>query len=73
MEKPVSNDALDVERLAAWADELRAMAALGLIYGHDDYDLTRYRRIQEIAGQMLAGLSGLDVEAVRAAARMGPG
>lgn len=67
MEQQGSTDDLDAERLAVWADELRAMAALGQQYGHDAYDLARYRRIQEIAEHLLAGLSGLDVAAARAA------
>jgi ADP-ribose pyrophosphatase YjhB (NUDIX family) len=58
---------LELEQLAAWADELRAMAAIGLIYGHDAYDLARYERIQAIADALLGGLSGLTAEAVRTA------
>jgi ADP-ribose pyrophosphatase YjhB (NUDIX family) len=44
---------LDGAQLAAWADELRAMAAIGLLYGRDPYDLDRYRRIEQIADAML--------------------
>ena len=56
-------------RLMAWADELRAMAALGLLYGHDSYDMERYRRLAEIATEMLAsgtGLPGPDIQALLA-------
>jgi 8-oxo-dGTP pyrophosphatase MutT (NUDIX family) len=67
VEEPDAPASLDAEQLATWADELRAMAAHGLMYGHDPYDLARYRRIQEIAEALLAGLSGLDAATVRAA------
>jgi len=56
-------------QLVAWADELRAMAAIGQLYGHDSYDLERYQRLAEIATEMLAGATGLpspDVQALLA-------
>ena len=59
--------AIDARRLAGWADELRAMAAIGLIYGHDAYDRARYERIQAISRAMLADLSGQSAETVRTA------
>lgn len=43
--------------LAGWADELRAMAAIGLLYAHDGYDRNRYARIQRIAAEMLGLLT----------------
>lgn len=55
------------EGLAAWADELRAMAAIGLLYGQDPFDRERYERIQVLAAEMLARARGEQVEAVRAA------
>jgi ADP-ribose pyrophosphatase YjhB (NUDIX family) len=42
------------EDVAAWADELRAMAAVGLLYADDPYDRARYDRLQAIAGAMFA-------------------
>jgi len=53
-------------QLVAWADELRAMAAIGQLYGHDSYDLERYQRLAEIATEMLAGATGLPSPDVRA-------
>jgi ADP-ribose pyrophosphatase YjhB (NUDIX family) len=46
-----------VEDVAAWADELRAMAAIGLLYTNDAYDRDRYGRLQSIAGAMLARIT----------------
>ena len=45
--------------LVGWADELRAMAALGQLYGHDTYDVDRYRRLAEIATEMLGSATGI--------------
>lgn len=56
----------DAAQLAAWADELRAMSALGLLYGRDPYDLERYRRLEAIADDMLGLVTGLDPAAIRA-------
>jgi ADP-ribose pyrophosphatase YjhB (NUDIX family) len=39
--------------LARWADELRAMSALGLLYTENSYDRQRYARLQQIAESML--------------------
>jgi ADP-ribose pyrophosphatase YjhB (NUDIX family) len=55
---------LDAAHLAAWADELRAMAALGLIYAPTAYDRERYTRIQEIAAAIQGGLTGLGAREV---------
>ena len=44
---------LDAAQIGAWADELRAMAEIGLLYGRDPYDVERYRRVLQIAGAML--------------------
>jgi 8-oxo-dGTP pyrophosphatase MutT (NUDIX family) len=51
--------------LATWADELRAMAALGLLYTTDSYDRERYTRIQQIADAMIGRLSGRAMEEIR--------
>jgi ADP-ribose pyrophosphatase YjhB (NUDIX family) len=41
-------------RVASISDELRAMAANGLHYAHDHYDLERYRRLRELAASLLS-------------------
>ncbi len=46
------------EDLAAWADELRSMAAIGSLYAGDAYDRDRYARMRGIAGAMFARLTG---------------
>lgn len=49
---------LSAGELASWADELRAMAALGLLYAPTAYDRERYTHIQAIAAAILGGLTG---------------
>ena len=62
-----------IAQLAAWGEDLRAMAALGLLYCTDDYDRERYERIGAIAERMLAAATGQPVAAVheRLAAELG--
>jgi len=64
MHKAEGDMALDAIQLATWADELRAMAAIGLIYAHDPYDRTRYIRMQQIAAAMLGAATRADPPAV---------
>ena len=47
-----------------WAVELQALAQAGLTYGKDKYDLERYRRIRELAAEMMSQGSGLPMEQV---------
>jgi ADP-ribose pyrophosphatase YjhB (NUDIX family) len=61
---------LDAARIASWADELRAMAALGLLYSQDAYDLERYRRLGVIAAEMLGAVT--DQPATWVADRLAP-
>jgi ADP-ribose pyrophosphatase YjhB (NUDIX family) len=42
------------------ADELRAIANLGLQYATNDYDRERYQRVLESSARLLAGLTGGD-------------
>ncbi len=46
------------QQLAQWADQLRAMSALGLRYAGDVYNQERYQKIQTVALEMLALASG---------------
>ncbi|HVA90541.1 MAG TPA: NUDIX hydrolase N-terminal domain-containing protein [Chloroflexota bacterium] len=57
----------DAALIAGWADELQAMAAIGLLYGHDHFDRERYARIQIMAAEMLAAATGAAPEAARTA------
>ncbi len=51
--------------VARWADELRAMSALGLLFTQNSYDRERYARLQEIADAMLGFLTGAAAGEVR--------
>jgi ADP-ribose pyrophosphatase YjhB (NUDIX family) len=42
------------EQIAAWADKLRDMSALGLHFADNPYDKERYQTLQDIAMSMLA-------------------
>lgn len=47
----------------AWARELQALGQTGLTYNQIEYDRERYRRLMEIAAEMLALGAGMPVEA----------
>jgi len=59
MEQRADDELQHAARLVGWADELRAMAAIGQLYGHDSYDVERYRRLAEIAAEILGSATGL--------------
>ncbi|WP_140445082.1 MULTISPECIES: NUDIX hydrolase [unclassified Bifidobacterium] len=48
-----------------WAVELQSLAQAGLAYGESAYDRERYRRIRDIAAEMLAVQSDLPLEKVK--------
>lgn len=50
-----------------WAREIQALAQTGYTYAHDDYQRERYRRLSEIAAEMVASKSQLQVENILAA------
>lgn len=52
------------EKWLQWAVEIQALAQAGLTYGKDIYDLERYQRLREIAGEMLSSKTGIPVETV---------
>ncbi len=54
------------QRWLDWASRLQAIAQNGLTFAHDDYDIERYRAIREIAAEMVAAGSGLDIALIRA-------
>jgi len=59
MSKPFSPRWLD------WGARLQAIAQNGRTYARDAYDLERYQQIGEIAAEMLAAGSGLDLPVIR--------
>jgi ADP-ribose pyrophosphatase YjhB (NUDIX family) len=61
------------ERLARWAEELRAMSQIGLLYSKDHYDIARYKRIQEMAAEMAALTTGGTSEEILAEFQRQPG
>jgi len=55
----------DHPRWLNWSTRLQAIAQNGLTYARDPYDLERYTAIREIAAEMLAAGSGLDLSVIR--------
>jgi ADP-ribose pyrophosphatase YjhB (NUDIX family) len=51
-------------QLALWADTLRDVAAMGLRFTHDPYDVEHYRTIQQMAIEMMAVATGQTTEAL---------
>jgi len=62
-------------RLLAWARRLESIAATGLHYTQNPYDVQRYEHLRDVAAEMLAHAADMDVEAVRGflRAEFGPG
>ena len=52
------------DKLVSWAVEIQSIAQAGLTYGQDLYDKERYRRLREIAAEMMAWKTDLPVEKV---------
>jgi ADP-ribose pyrophosphatase YjhB (NUDIX family) len=57
----------------AWARELYSMAQAGLTYSQNEFDLDRYRRLQEISAEIIANQSELEKSAVLASFAMQAG
>lgn len=53
------------EKWLAWAIELQSLAQAGLTYGKDIYDKERYKRIRELAAEMLSCKTDIPVEKVK--------
>jgi len=62
-------------RLLAWARRLESIAATGLHYAKDPFDLQRYEYMRDLAAEMFAHLTDTHVQAVRGllGAQFGPG
>ena len=49
----------------AWAKELQSLSQDGLFYNENIFDVQRFRRINEIAAEMMAANSGTDLEFIK--------
>jgi ADP-ribose pyrophosphatase YjhB (NUDIX family) len=63
----------DTPQWLAWAREIHSLSQSGLTYSQNGYDLERYRRLQEIAAEIIAGQSEVSKEAVLESFAMQPG
>lgn len=52
----------ETSRWLAWARELQAISQIGLTYTANDYDRERYRRLAEIAAEIVAARTALSIE-----------
>lgn len=61
-------DLTPAERLSLWADKLRDLSASGLRFANSPYDRVNYQKVQDIAMEMLALVSGkavVEIEPLR--------
>lgn len=56
-----------------WAREIQALAQTGLTYSNIEYDIQRYHRLEEIAGEIVASHSTLSTEKIVENFRVQPG
>ncbi len=56
-----------------WAREIQALAQTGLTYSQIDYDIQRYRRLEQIAAEMVANHTILSSESILENFRIQPG
>jgi ADP-ribose pyrophosphatase YjhB (NUDIX family) len=56
-----------------WAREIQALAQTGLAYSQIEYDVRRYRRLEEIAAEIIAGHTTLPMEEILGNFRVQPG
>jgi ADP-ribose pyrophosphatase YjhB (NUDIX family) len=56
-----------------WAREIQALAQTGLTYSKIEYDILRYRRLEEIAAEIVASRTTLSTEAILENFRLQPG
>ena len=54
------------DRWLEWVKELQALSQSALAYCRDVYDIERFQRIREISAEMMASLTDLPVDRVRA-------
>jgi ADP-ribose pyrophosphatase YjhB (NUDIX family) len=56
-----------------WAREIFSLSQAGLTYSQNEFDIVRYKRLQEITAEMIASQSELETEAVLASFSMQAG
>lgn len=54
-----------MDKWLKWAMEIQSLAQIGLAYTDDAYDVERYTRLREIAAEILAQKSDLNLETVK--------
>ncbi len=52
--RALGHDMTPAQQIALWADKLRDMSALGLLFSNSVYDRANYQTVQQIAMEMLA-------------------
>jgi len=65
--------ASDAPRWLEWARQIQALGQTGVTYSQTDYDLERYRRLMEIAAEIVESHTRLPKQAVLDDFRMQPG
>jgi ADP-ribose pyrophosphatase YjhB (NUDIX family) len=60
----LNNEGIKQPKWLDWAREIFSLTQAGLAYSKNEFDLERYRRLQEIAAEMTASQSGLTKSAV---------
>lgn len=53
-----------VPKWLAWAQQLEAIAQNGLTYAPNEFEIERYKKVREIAAEMMASQSGIDAEVI---------
>jgi hypothetical protein len=62
-----------VPRWLEWAREIQALSQIGLTYSDNDYDTQRYRRLMDIAAEIVQDRTGLLEEPLRQNFQVQPG
>ena len=65
MTESLSKPENDHEKWLDWAIELQFIAQAGLTYSRDSFDLERFQRIRDIAAEIMAARSGLELSVVK--------
>jgi len=60
-------------RWLAWAREIQALSQTGLTFSQTEYDILRYQRLMEIAGEIVHRETGLAMDSLVQDFRMQPG
>ena len=52
------------DRIVRWATDLQSLAKAGFHFGKDVFDWERYRRIREIASEIMSERTGIDISRI---------